>query len=88
VNSKRLKKSEKDVEDCRAKVRDQMCRQSQYGAYGPESYGFVSLSTVPLAQEVTQKLENELPEGIKVILATDPKDIVSRFITVFGMPCP
>jgi calcium permeable stress-gated cation channel len=88
VNSERLKKTERDVENCRAKVRDRMCRQSQYGAYEPESYGFVSLSTVPFAhwQEVTQNLENEHPEGIKVILATDPKNIVSDFITVF-MPC-
>lgn len=79
MNSERLKQTEKDVENCRAKVNG----QHGPGVYGTESYGFVSLSTLPLAQEVTQNLENELPAGIKVILATDPKDVVSISITIF-----
>jgi hypothetical protein len=66
--SKKLQATEKAVENYRHKIDDRK----------PESYGFASIAAVPYAHIVANLLKNKRPKGTDVILAPNPKDIVSR----------
>ena len=65
---KRLQHTEKAVEDRRRQIDDRK----------PENYGFASMAAVPYAHIVANLLKNKRPKGTNVILAPNPKDIVSR----------
>jgi hypothetical protein len=65
---KRLQVSEREVEDYRRQIDDRK----------PENYGFASLAAVPYAHIVANLLKSKRPKGTDVILAPNPKDIVSR----------
>jgi hypothetical protein len=64
---KRLQVTEKAVEDYRRQIDDRK----------PENYGFASMAAVPYAHIVANILKNKKPKGTEVILAPNPKDIVS-----------
>ena len=65
---RRLQATEKAVEDYRRQIDDRK----------PENYGFASMAAVPYAHIVANMLKNRKPEGTKVILAPNPKDLVSQ----------
>jgi len=65
---KRLQVTEKAVEDYRRQIYDRK----------PENYGFASMAAVPYAHIVANILKDKKPKGTDVILAPNPKDIVSR----------
>jgi hypothetical protein len=43
----------------------------------PESYGFASMASIPIAHGAAYDLRNEHPKGIIIRLAPNPNDIVS-----------
>ena len=65
---RRLQVTEKAVEDYRRQIDDRK----------PENYGFASMAAVPYAHIVANILKDKRPKGTDVILAPNPKDIVSR----------
>jgi hypothetical protein len=64
----KLQDTERAVEDYRRQIDDRK----------PENYGFASLAAVPYAHIVANLLKDKRPKGTDVILAPNPKDIVSR----------
>ena len=68
LSRRRLQVTEKAVEDYRHQIDDRK----------PESYGFASMAAVPYAHIVANMLKDKSPKGTDVILAPNPKDIVSR----------
>ena len=65
---RRLQVTEKAVEDYRRQIDDRK----------PENYGFASMAAVPYAHIVANILKDKKPKGTEVILAPNPKDIVSQ----------
>jgi hypothetical protein len=65
---RRLQVTEKAVEEYRLQINDRK----------PENYGFASMAAVPYAHIVANMLKGKKPKGTDVILAPNPRDIVSR----------
>jgi len=65
---RRLQVTEKAVEDYRRQIDDRK----------PENYGFASMAAVPYAHIVANILKDKKYKGTEVILAPNPKDIVSQ----------
>ena len=70
---KKLQIAEKAVEDYRRQIDDRK----------PENYGFASMAAVPYAHTVANMLKNKRPKGTNIILAPNPKDIVSRSLPYY-----
>ena len=73
---RRLQVTEKAVEDYRRQIDDRK----------PENYGFASMAAVPYAHIVANMLKDKKPKGTDVILAPNPKDIVSRSPLLYHSP--
>lgn len=59
--------------------------RAQIDSRKPEKYGFASMAAVPYAHIVAQLLQNKHPKGAEISLAPNPKDIVSRIVSAFGV---
>ena len=70
VRRAKLKRMEQSVEDYR----------NQIDTRKPESYGFASMAAVPYAHVVAQLLQRKHPKGTTIMLAPNPKDIVSMVL--------
>ena len=75
---RRLQVTEKAVEDYRRQIDDRK----------PENYGFASMAAVPYAHIVANILKDKKPKGTDVILAPNPKDIVSQSCLPFHSTSP
>lgn len=51
--------------------------RGQIDTHKAERYGFASLAAVPYAHIVAQKLRGKHPKGTDIVLAPNPRDIVS-----------
>lgn len=71
-SSAKLKRTEAAVEAYRAQI----------DSHKAERYGFASLAAVPYAHIVAQKLRGKHPKGTDIVLAPNPRDIVSLILIV------
>ena len=72
----KLKRTEQAITDYRAQIDTRKA----------ENYGFASMAAVPYAHNVAHMLRRKRPKGTVVVLAPNPKDIVSNS-TLGGHVC-
>lgn len=69
-DSAKLKRTETAIEDYRREIDKNK----------PENYGFASMAAVPYAHIVAKLLNGKHPKGTEIVLAPNPKDIVSVYL--------